>query len=182
MTDNLGFGLEKRRAGNLAILAGQETFRYEAVQSDLRFVLIFGDRDGFKLMLDSVVANGHTFEECKEVLKQSKPRVIRSLHDLRITIALSDIILDVGFRNFYDFCKSRDIPVVIISRYISILPLPSPIIIQTLFITQIFSYLFLAAWHRSSVLCSRSSLEMKRQAILKLLLMKLKFTMMELGK
>ena len=29
-------------------------------------------RDEFRRMLQSVVANGHTFEECKEVLKQSE--------------------------------------------------------------------------------------------------------------
>lgn len=26
-------------------------------------------RDAFREMLDSVVANGHTFDECKEILK-----------------------------------------------------------------------------------------------------------------
>ncbi|KAI0330766.1 hypothetical protein GY45DRAFT_1277293 [Cubamyces sp. BRFM 1775] len=79
MTDNLGFGPEKRRQGNLDILSGKTTFR-----------------DAFREMLESVVANGHSFEECKEVLKQN-------------------ISLDVGFKDFYRYCKEHDIPVVIIS-------------------------------------------------------------------
>ena len=28
-----------------------------------------------------------------------------------------DITLDPGFKEFYDYCKANDIPVVIISRY-----------------------------------------------------------------
>ncbi|EKM48449.1 uncharacterized protein PHACADRAFT_266359 [Phanerochaete carnosa HHB-10118-sp] len=79
MTDTLGYGLEKRRQGNLEILAGRETFR-----------------DEFRRMLQSVSANGHTFEECKEVLKKN-------------------IWLDPGFKDFYAYCKEHDIPVVIIS-------------------------------------------------------------------
>ncbi|KAF8958164.1 HAD-like domain-containing protein [Flammula alnicola] len=79
MTDNLGFGKAKRREGNLEILAGQDTFR-----------------DGFRKMLASVVANGHTFEQCKEILRQN-------------------IRLDPGFKDFYDWCKSNDIPVIIVS-------------------------------------------------------------------
>ncbi|KAI0367417.1 hypothetical protein BV20DRAFT_1045630 [Pilatotrama ljubarskyi] len=79
MTDNLGFGPEKRRQGNLDILAGKTTFR-----------------DAFREMLESVSANGHTFEECKEVLKKN-------------------ISLDVGFKDFYRYCKEHDIPIVIIS-------------------------------------------------------------------
>ncbi|KAI6000382.1 HAD-like domain-containing protein [Pisolithus orientalis] len=79
MTDNLGYGKEKRRDGNLDILSGKTTFR-----------------DEFRRMLDSVSANGHTLDECKEVLKQN-------------------IKLDPGFRDFYRYCKSKDIPVVIVS-------------------------------------------------------------------
>ncbi|KAL1948675.1 hypothetical protein VTO73DRAFT_10481 [Trametes versicolor] len=79
LTDHLGFGVEKRRQGNLDILAEKKTFR-----------------DAFREMLESVSANGHTFEECKEVLKKN-------------------ITLDVGFRDFYRYCKEHDIPVVIIS-------------------------------------------------------------------
>ncbi|EAU89687.1 hypothetical protein CC1G_10714 [Coprinopsis cinerea okayama7 len=53
MTDNLGFGKEKRRGGNLEILAGRSTFR-----------------DSFREMLQSVSDNGHTFPECKEYQKK----------------------------------------------------------------------------------------------------------------
>lgn len=53
MTDNLGFGRDKRRALNLAILNGQTTFR-----------------DGFREMLDSV-SERHSFQECQETLKKS---------------------------------------------------------------------------------------------------------------
>ncbi|KAH9848787.1 HAD-like domain-containing protein [Lenzites betulinus] len=79
LTDNLGFGLEKRRQGNLDILAEKKTFR-----------------DAFREMLESVSANGHTFEDCKEVLKKN-------------------ISLDSGFKDFYRYCKEHDIPIVIIS-------------------------------------------------------------------
>ncbi|KAF9444921.1 hypothetical protein P691DRAFT_711132 [Macrolepiota fuliginosa MF-IS2] len=79
MTDNLGFGKDKRREGNLEILAGRVTFR-----------------DAFREMLESVVASGHTFEECKQVL-----------HD--------NIKLDPGFKDFYTWCKTPDIPVIIVS-------------------------------------------------------------------
>jgi 2-hydroxy-3-keto-5-methylthiopentenyl-1-phosphate phosphatase len=30
---------------------------------------------------------------------------------------LSDIKLDSGFKEFFQYCKSRDIPVIIVSRY-----------------------------------------------------------------
>ncbi|KAL4079731.1 HAD-like domain-containing protein [Scleroderma citrinum] len=79
LTDNLGYGREKRRAGNLEVLDGKITFR-----------------DAFRGMLESVVENGHTLEHCKQVLKQN-------------------IKLDPGFRDFYRYCKSMDIPVVIVS-------------------------------------------------------------------
>jgi 2,3-diketo-5-methylthio-1-phosphopentane phosphatase len=79
MTDFLGYGKEKRRAGNLEILAGHVTFR-----------------DAFQEMLESVSKNGHTFEECKQVLKDN-------------------IKLDSGFKEFFQYCKSQDIPVVIVS-------------------------------------------------------------------
>ncbi|KAF8997109.1 HAD-like domain-containing protein [Cyathus striatus] len=79
MTDNLGFGKEKRRAGNLDVLSGRATFR-----------------DAFREMLKSVVANGHSFEECKEILRK-------------------DIKLDPGFKVFYAWCKENDIPVIIVS-------------------------------------------------------------------
>ena len=55
LTDHLGFGPEKRRNGNLEILSERATFR-----------------DAFREMLQSVVKNGHSFDHCAEVLKQSK--------------------------------------------------------------------------------------------------------------
>jgi len=79
MTDNIGYGYEKRRAGNLRVLRGEQTFR-----------------DAFREMLDSVVANGHKFEKCKELLKNS-------------------ITLDESFREFYYWCKANDVPVVVVS-------------------------------------------------------------------
>ncbi|EGO04099.1 hypothetical protein SERLA73DRAFT_175860 [Serpula lacrymans var. lacrymans S7.3] len=79
MTDNLGYGKDKRRAGNKDILDGRITFR-----------------DAFREMLESVVANGHTMDECKEVLKKN-------------------IKLDPGFKDFYRWCKANDIPVIIVS-------------------------------------------------------------------
>lgn len=63
MTDNLGFGIEKRRNGNLEILSGRATFR-----------------DAFREMLQSVVKNGHTFEECAEVLRESEQSYILRRH------------------------------------------------------------------------------------------------------
>lgn len=53
MTDNLGFGKELRRQGNLDILSGKTNFR-----------------DAFRGMLESV-AEKHTFEECQDELKKN---------------------------------------------------------------------------------------------------------------
>ncbi|KZT36146.1 hypothetical protein SISSUDRAFT_1050258 [Sistotremastrum suecicum HHB10207 ss-3] len=52
-------------------------------------------RDAFREMLASV-AEKHAFEECKAVLK-------------------TQISLDPGFKDFYNWCKVNDIPVVIVS-------------------------------------------------------------------
>ncbi|KAK0220624.1 HAD-like domain-containing protein [Armillaria fumosa] len=79
MTDNLGYGKERRRQGNLDILTEKATFR-----------------DAFREMLSSIVANGHSFEECKDVLRKN-------------------IQLDSGFKDFYAWCKANDIPVIIVS-------------------------------------------------------------------
>ncbi|KAF7300548.1 hypothetical protein HMN09_00939700 [Mycena chlorophos] len=79
MTDNLGFGKDKRRAGNLEILAGRQTFR-----------------DGFREMLESIVANGYTLDACKEELRKN-------------------IKLDSGFKDFHAWCRAHDVPVVIVS-------------------------------------------------------------------
>lgn len=80
------------------------------------------DRDGFREMLQSVIANGHTFEECKEVLKASayisRRYRLPNLISFSLTCCeIADISLDAGFKAFYQYCKANDIPVVIISRY-----------------------------------------------------------------
>ncbi|KAL0576102.1 hypothetical protein V5O48_005876 [Marasmius crinis-equi] len=88
MTDNLGFGKEKRRQGNLDILSGKVTFR-----------------DEFRTMLESIVKNGHSFEECKQVLR-----------DMDVDCnGNEDIKLDSGFKEFYAWCKANDIPVILVS-------------------------------------------------------------------
>ncbi|KAJ7910282.1 HAD-like domain-containing protein [Mycena leptocephala] len=79
MTDNLGYGKEKRRAGNLAVLEGRQTFR-----------------DAFREMLESITANGYSFDACKEELRKS-------------------IKIDSGFTDFNSWCSANDIPVVIVS-------------------------------------------------------------------
>lgn len=79
MTDNLGYGREERRNGNLKILNGEVTFK-----------------DAFREMLKSVTENGYKFDECKKILREK-------------------IKLDSGFRDFYAWCKSSAIPVIIVS-------------------------------------------------------------------
>ena len=54
------------------MLSGEATFRYVML---LRHKRRYNDRirrrrDAFREMLESVVANGHTFDECKELLKK----------------------------------------------------------------------------------------------------------------
>jgi hypothetical protein len=82
MTDFLGYGKEKRRAGNLEILSGRVTFRYAAaaVSCSVRgaapsqLTRSSGHlpcRDAFREMLESVNEKGHKFEECKTALKDS---------------------------------------------------------------------------------------------------------------
>ena len=127
MTDFLGYGKEKRRAGNLEILSGRVTFRYAAAAvsysvqgaAPSRLTHSFGRlpcRDAFREMLESVNANKHTFEECKKALKDSTH--YRS-HASRIDFSedhSEDIKLDSGFKEFFQYCKSEDIPVIIVSR------------------------------------------------------------------
>ncbi|KAJ7612292.1 HAD-like domain-containing protein [Roridomyces roridus] len=78
LTDNLGYGKDKRRAGNLDVLNGRPF------------------RDAFREMLQSISANGRTFDDCKEAL-------------------LQNIHLDPGFPDFYEWCRKQDIPFVIVS-------------------------------------------------------------------
>ncbi|KAF3912369.1 hypothetical protein AA313_de0207828 [Arthrobotrys entomopaga] len=76
LTDNLGFGYEKRQELNVEMIAGRLNFR-----------------DAFIDMLKSI----HTpFLECIEILKQNIP-------------------LDPGFKDFYYWCKSHNIPVIVVS-------------------------------------------------------------------
>ncbi|KAG9045265.1 hypothetical protein FS837_006725 [Tulasnella sp. UAMH 9824] len=76
LTDNLGFGFEKRRALNLEVLAGRMSFR-----------------DAFREMLESI---NIPFDECIRLLKQN-------------------IKIDPSFREFYEWCKTHDVPLVIVS-------------------------------------------------------------------
>ncbi|KAF8198692.1 HAD-like domain-containing protein [Mycena galopus ATCC 62051] len=78
-TDNIGYGKDKRRAGNLSVLEGRNTFR-----------------DAFREMMESITANGHSFEFFKETLQKN-------------------IKLDPGFKDFDAWCRENDIPVVIVS-------------------------------------------------------------------
>ena len=72
-------------------------------------------RDGFRLMLESVVANGHTFDQCKEILRNSAYLLLNKKSNISSRHGI-DIKLDSGFKEFYTWCKSNDIPVIIVSR------------------------------------------------------------------
>jgi len=76
MTDNLGYGGEKRRAGNLAVLENRMTFR-----------------DSFRDMMDSVKT---PYNKCIEIL-------------------LENIKLDPGFREFFQWTRENNMPIVILS-------------------------------------------------------------------
>jgi len=72
-------------------------------------------------MLASVVENGHTFEQCKELLRKSWFNLLFFLvraaaEEVLMSCAGLDIKLDPGFKEFYTWCKSNDIPVIIVSR------------------------------------------------------------------
>ncbi|KAK6352767.1 hypothetical protein TWF696_004769 [Orbilia brochopaga] len=76
LTDNLGFGLAKRKELNEEILSGRLTFR-----------------DAFVEMLASVKT---PLPECIEILKRNIP-------------------LDPGFAAFYAWCRSANVPVIVVS-------------------------------------------------------------------
>ena len=79
-------------------------------------------------MLESVSANGHSFDFCKEELKKSEyssPVSDICIADLTLLASTVDITLDAGFKDFHRYCKEHDIPIVIISRYAEA-PLRSP--------------------------------------------------------
>lgn len=76
MTDNLGYGIEKRKAGNKAVLDGKMSFR-----------------DSFRDMLDSIKT---PFDQCIKVL-------------------IDAIALDPYFKQFYDYARANNIPIVVLS-------------------------------------------------------------------
>ncbi|EFY97395.1 hypothetical protein MHUMG1_03870 [Metarhizium humberi] len=76
MTDNLGYGAEKRRQGNKDVLTGKMNFR-----------------DSFQEMLDSITT---PYNECIDIL-------------------LKNITLDPGFKEFYDWSRENNVPIVILS-------------------------------------------------------------------
>jgi 2-hydroxy-3-keto-5-methylthiopentenyl-1-phosphate phosphatase len=58
-------------------------------------------REAFHDMIDSVAAK-YSFEKCCELVKEA------------------NIKLDPGFKGFYEFTKARDIPLILVSRYLLI--------------------------------------------------------------
>ena len=76
MTENLGFGVEKRLKGNDDILWGRRTYR-----------------ESFMEMMDSIST---PFDKCIEHLR-------------------ANIKLDPGFLDFFKWCKSSNIPIVVLS-------------------------------------------------------------------
>lgn len=76
MTDNLGFGTEKRQAGNADVLFSRSSFR-----------------DSFQSMMDSIST---PFDKCIQTL-------------------LENIRLDPGFKDFYQWARENNIPVVVLS-------------------------------------------------------------------
>ncbi|KAG5992206.1 hypothetical protein E4U43_003825 [Claviceps pusilla] len=76
MTDNLGFGVEKRIQGNKDVLFGKKHFR-----------------DSFQEMMDSITT---PYNECIDIL-------------------LQNIQLDPGFKEFYDWSRENNVPIVILS-------------------------------------------------------------------
>jgi len=65
-------------------------------------------------MLNSVTENGHRFDECKKILRESECAPLPAQHHPINTT--KDIALDPGFREFHAWCKAKDIPVIIVSR------------------------------------------------------------------
>lgn len=76
LTDNLGYGYQRRRELNVEVLENRWTFR-----------------DAFKDMLDSVKT---PFPECIDTL-------------------VKNIKLDPGFKDFYNWCLEKNIPVIVLS-------------------------------------------------------------------
>lgn len=76
MTDNLGFGVQKRQAGNVDVLFFRSSFR-----------------DSFQSMMRSI---NTPFDKCIQIL-------------------LENIKLDPGFKEFYQWARENNIPVVVLS-------------------------------------------------------------------
>ena len=76
MTDNLGYGSEKRIQGNKDVLHGTLNFR-----------------DSFQDMLDSIPT---PYNECIKILEEN-------------------IKLDPGFKEFYQWSRENNVPIVILS-------------------------------------------------------------------
>ena len=63
----------------------------------------------------SVSAKGITYEQAKQILRESKrQRALQSQNTYLSDLHL-DISLDPGFKDFYQFSKANDIPVIIVS-------------------------------------------------------------------
>ena len=100
---------------NEKILNGELSFRCVSQN-----VFLFGQklyvtpRDGFRQDLESVAANGHTFEECKKILRESAS--VSWLVMITNLMRCLDITLDAGFKDFYKYCAENDIPITLVSR------------------------------------------------------------------
>jgi 2-hydroxy-3-keto-5-methylthiopentenyl-1-phosphate phosphatase len=116
MKDSLEYGLEKRREGREpCCFERQDDIPVCKVPSSIDYLVTNpSGSDSFEEMLESVVANGHSFDECKEALKKSASSSFRVVHPFDGMAA--DIVLNPGFKYFYAWCKSKDIPIIIVSR------------------------------------------------------------------
>lgn len=85
ITDNLGMGQPERLKINELIKHGNLSFS-----------------KGFKLMLDSISANGHTIDQCIEYL-------------------ITHVKLDPGFESMVNWCYESNIPVIVVSSGMSII-------------------------------------------------------------
>ncbi|KAI1913283.1 hypothetical protein LOZ61_002817 [Ophidiomyces ophidiicola] len=98
LTDNLGYGQEKRRAGNKAVLENTMTFRYTLMQSDYGTLFSFDAKHSLffftvEMRNDSVK---NPFDECIQIL-------------------CDKMQLDPYFAEFYNWAKDNNVPIVILS-------------------------------------------------------------------
>ena len=120
MTDFYGYGKEKRRLVNIDILSGRVVFRYAAhvlpsihSRSHSRTTQrrISGD-DGERQPKRAHVRGMQAIAQ-----RQWVPILFISPLSVDQNVRLPDIKLDRGFQEFYRYCKSQDIPVIIVSRF-----------------------------------------------------------------